>query len=45
MLEKESDGLELVLAFRCKGVSSGTDHMCGIARDAGIEVIVIDELP
>jgi hypothetical protein len=44
MLECEKDGLELVIAFRRNGISSGTDHMCRIAKEAGIETTVINEL-
>ncbi len=43
MLDKELDGLDLIIAFRCSGVSNGTDHMCRIGREAGVEVVVIRE--
>lgn len=43
MLATELEGLDLVVAFRCKGKSNGTDDMCEISRDAGVEVVVIKE--
>lgn len=35
-------GPDLVIAFRNDGKSSGTDHMCQIARRAGVPVRVYD---
>ncbi len=34
-------GIDLVVAFRCEGVSSGTDHMVAIATKAGVPTYVV----
>ena len=31
---------DIVLAFRCDGISRGTDHMISSARAAGIQTVV-----